>query len=152
MDDIVVCQVCKEIVSNHICSECISNNLRKLLPAGLRHHISDFHRIISGTFQFKDGMRYCKSCRLSDAPPVCWVCYVKEFLNWSKGANPEIIRILKGKISFRLTKSVKLHKFMPLTVHKNVSIDGVCENCELYSEELYFVEGMWLCNDCKDGL
>jgi len=151
MHGIQLCQICKEPINNHICSDCISENIKKVLPAELRHHVSDFHRMVSRTFRFRGGMRHCIKCGLSDAPSLCIVCYLKEFLSWSKWVNPQIRKEIKNKMRFRLSQKVEKRGFVPLTsLEDNMAIDGICESCECYSDRLHQVEGMWLCEECME--
>jgi len=151
MEAIQVCQICNDVVTNHICANCISENIKMLLPDSLKGYVNDFHERVSKMFMLsKHRLKYCQKCGVSDAPSVCWVCYIKEFFTWSRGLKPEIAKELKKSLRFRLFQKMKEHKFVPITEHEHeLSMDGTCENCESYSEELRMVEGMWLCSECR---
>ncbi len=53
--------------------------------------------------------------------------------------SPELIEVLSEKLKARVSNVAEPKQI----------ISGICENCELYSDELKNVGGRWLCPDCR---
>lgn len=52
--------------------------------------------------------------------------------------SPELIEILSEKLKSRIEESINIEK----------TIAGICEKCGQYSDELKYIDSIWICEEC----
>ena len=146
---IPICQICKEPIWTFICPDCLARDIGRWLPQGLSSDFYEFSRKLTGHFSsFFNGDRMrCIHCKGLKDVPICTFCYVKEATEWLRERNAG----LAAKLGSLMTIAAKSRGFHPVTdIRKDEVDEGICETCGIFSSELLFREGRWICRECED--
>jgi hypothetical protein len=145
--------MCKEPIWNFICIDCIGKDIENLLPFDMRSEFSIFHRDIKRCFYSDYDKEPCIKCKTENSVCVCLACYTSELYLWFLDKNPDLAKKL-----LRISPSDKRRRYVPPTMddiqtiselRNKEKIDGICDACGEYSDDLEESEGVWVCDDCR---
>lgn len=145
-----ICQICKEPIWTFICSECLARDIKNWLPKKLSIGFSKFNRNFIRHFHYKffsSSQLPCLHCKQIKQAPVCAFCYIREVFVWLKDKNMDLANTL-----LKLTSIADISEdFQPVTEFKRENLEeGICEYCGMFSHELVFQSGKWICKECGE--
>lgn len=144
-----ICQICKEPVWSFICPDCLAKDIKKWLPRKISISFSEFHRNIKEHFSRFYGIVKlpCIHCKQLKPAPICSFCYIKETTEWLKSRNSDLAKRLMNLMSI----ASDTVSFQPVTEFRRDSPEeGICEYCGLFSNEINFQDGKWICKECEE--
>jgi len=153
--DPVICQLCREPIWNFLCINCLGDNIKRWLPENFCEQFSKFHTEIKNHFHtfIADNYEPCIDCRKTSETPLCPYCYTHEVYHWISPINSDLARTF-SKIfffyPFEGTEEIKTES-SPITETGNLrEINGLCDNCDQYSETLVKSGKGWNCEMCRE--
>jgi len=144
-----ICQICKEPIWTFICPDCLARDIGRWLPQELSSDFLEFSRKLTGHFSrfFSGDWMPCIHCKDIKEASICTFCYVKEATEWLKERNDGFAE----KLGAMMSLAAKTGGFHPITETRKDEVDeGICEMCGIFSNELLFREGRWVCRECED--
>lgn len=151
----LICQLCKEQISNPICIDCKAKNVESWLPDRLSPDFKKFHAFISHHFDSFDlelGGVYCLNCGTDKETSICIHCYLSEVAGWIKERDTMLSRKFAKVflVNFVYKKEVvgmqRLEKLAEAREHETEF--GICDDCGEFSDELRLINGRWMCSSC----
>lgn len=157
-----ICNLCREPNWGFICTECLGKDIKDWLPQNLSEEFWRFHKEFTGAFSSHlSGKEYCLKCGKSRNAAICPFCYIDEICEWLRGRDTELYEIVRN-----MFPSSRHNHFTDFSMsYREVSREdedflsegaqnttfGICDECGEYSRELRKTEGMWVCENCKNG-
>ena len=154
MDDLVVCQLCREPIWNFLCVDCISKNVEKWLPKVFSQQFIKFHQEIKSHFQTTaDNYEPCLDCSSLSESPICPHCYTHEAYHWLSAKNPKIAENFQKLFffyPFEGSEHIKSETDPIGETQNKKIIRGFCDTCSEYSENLEQSQEGWCCESCME--
>ncbi len=152
---ISVCKICKEPLWSFICSDCIAGDMRASLPAVAKEEFDKFYAQFCHSFLSPEDISFdaCLHCHADRESPVCTYCFVNEMRSWLRNAfGKDMAGFIfhfenKGFSAFFVNR-----RWIPITrLMCDQRLEGICENCGEYEENLACHDGKWACSDCIES-
>ena len=155
IDEVFICQICKEPIHNFVCIDCLAKDIVSWLPEKLKEKFSMFNRMLLDCFNcphdHQDDHRLV--CSAGGKGSICLFCYVNEVFQWLKTQNKKIAWKFRkafsfgsGPSEFRNITKANPHPITELSLENEEF--GICDECGEYSDELRCVDGKWMCKEC----
>ena len=146
MNNIPMCKLGLEPLSNFICPHCLYRSVQQWLwrfKPSIIEGFMDFHRKFTETI-VSDKTAFCVSCKRDYYHMVCPYDYIKEVHAWLEGhlnekRLKEFLRIFSlgfRKIERHLERGFFYRNHGPLQKNHRTDDIGICENCENFSDNL----------------
>ncbi len=146
MNNIPVCRLCLEPLSDFICPGCLYRAIQQWLwkcGPGLIERFRDFHTKFTETL-VSDKTAFCVVCKREYYHMVCPYDYIKEVHAWLEDYLGEegLVEFLSiFSIGFRrMERHLESRAFYrnrgPLQQNRREPDTGICENCENFSDSL----------------
>jgi len=158
--EVPICQICKDPIWSFVCIDCLADGIRDWLPQGLRSDFFEFNTDFRRFFSNNTDVVFlsCLHCRDSKEASICPFCYLTEVIQWLKIKDAkkaeQLMKMIPTERDWKLTETngcVWKDGFLPITEScVERTHEGICENCGEYSDDILFVDGRWLCRNCKD--
>lgn len=140
-----LCLFCKEPITTPLDIQTIQEHISLWLPSNLQSAFDELHSAL--TSQTQEWYRLGKA----DERLVCIHCYVKEVYEWLKGMDRPLAEQFLEVFSFGFSKesfeSDDIHQVDELFGRRRTEF-GICDECGEYTDELEYVAGEWMCDEC----
>lgn len=175
IQETTICRVCLEPVHNFICNDCIFGDIVRWVSLRAPDRAEYLTILLKGKNESVKKMlvsdqnrTVCVSCKDEVDGIACPCCYLYEMQTLVKSVDPELARKFEADFNFdftfhhgmaQLTLWESIHnrlmstkEFKPILIaDKRRSGDmGMCESCEVDTDELSESDGRWLCESCRD--
>jgi hypothetical protein len=159
MEEIIICRLCLENISNYICVDCLGNSVSKWIEAQDPNLLNDFkifQEFLKNHFASFSETGKCVRCRNSNETAICPYCYTKEILSWLSTKSENLSKIFKKIFNFDFlnvgySEGIEVKNWSPpLIIDEEEPDMNICESCGNQSEFLYKVNGSYICENCRD--
>jgi len=155
MQDLLMCQICKEPIHNFVCIDCLSKDISKWLPEDLSSRFGAYNDWFLEMFdyQHQDAEHHNILCNSGTTSNICIYCYVNEVYQWLCEHDKAVAKRFRDLFSFGMKKTdfreVILAHAEPISEVENMREEfGICDECGEYSDELQLLNGRWICHEC----
>ncbi len=153
-----ICQICKYPVWSFICPDCIAKEIGRWLPRGLSSEFRGFSRSLLRHFEsFESSLTKvrCLKCRSLKEADLCSFCYIAEIFSWLQAKNRELAKTVFMALPVDVgsgisTKANGTRAITAISFEESLTDEGICEECEEFSERTSMINGRWVCEACKD--
>lgn len=175
-NEITICRLCLEPVTNFICIDCLLVDIEEWgfgnekFDESLHQKIIERHNELKELVHTESNGGICVVCRNSVEAIACPCCYLYEMFLVVKAHDPKLGEELEryfnfdfvfhhGFTQFDFWKSLhdrmlpSKHKFKAVLIaEKQARRDmNICDGCEQESDDLAELNGQWLCESCRDS-
>jgi len=123
----------------------------------LTDKLKTFHSSLLEKFSSDQTKEFCIKCKNIINTVVCPYCYVKEIFWWIFDEDVGLSKELNKFFNFDFMgvgylKNIETRNLAPIITYKTSKPDlNICENCDQVSDYLKKVNGVWLCESCRDS-
>ena len=146
--DLVLCKICKEPIWSFICVDCLAEDIGKVLPHHIVSGFSAFHKEFSGHFHSDYDHEPCIKCRGINNVTVCPYCYLSEVIEKLFDRDVIMTKRLIRFLPFLKHPYFKKDAVAITELHNEKSMNGPCDECGEYSEDLEESCKGWVCERC----
>lgn len=146
-----MCKMCKEPLWSFICSDCIAADLRSFLPARIAKDFGSFYKAFYVGFNSSGDTSFdtCLHCHAEKESSVCTFCFVNEICSWMKLRDGKLRSFMFHFEHEKFSSSLFNDRWIPISRFMcDQRLEGLCEACGEYWEELACSDGRWVCADC----
>lgn len=146
MNNIPVCKLCLEPLSNFLCPDCLYSAIQQWVwryKPGLIERFSDFHKKFLRTL-ISERTAFCVACKREYYHMICPYDYIKEVHAWLSDFLPEkTIKefLMIFSMGFKRMDRHLEHRFFYRNGRPQMQTcerpdTGICESCENFSDNL----------------
>ncbi|MFB6076356.1 MAG: hypothetical protein ABEK17_04395 [Candidatus Aenigmatarchaeota archaeon] len=154
-----ICNICLEPIYHFICSDCLHEQVKEWLGKNASYLIPEVEEIVQNIkenlLKNRENRVYCIHCKEEKTGFVCPYCFIREIYFVLKNIDKQKADELAQTFDFDFQRtgfySIKkdVENFESIIEIEQQKLEtGICENCELFQDELRMFNGEFLCEDC----
>lgn len=154
INEIPICRMCFGRISNFLCTDCLNSDVERWLEIknkNLTESFKNFSNHFTTHFSSDENKTYCVKCRSESDKGICLVCYANEISEWIGEQDRNLSEeFRKQTLNFEIKEQNKPYSGPVNYYPKNITIIGICEQCDNASDDLRKTDGSWVCEDCRE--